>query len=178
MIAQKSRKKFLANRPPMGVVKVQRKRYPNAKDDLDFAAYHEAGHVVVAQHYGIDTFAELHRFGKATMADKAWGGSTYHSRIHSRTWFSPYRQSVVGWAGVIAECFWFGERPNAESVFEEHSLFDYADLSDTDRECILRHPNPWRTCVRAARLIEQNMDKVSLVAQELVRHKVYPFRRD
>lgn len=178
MIAQKTGKIVLANRPSVGIVKVQRKHNPNAKDDLDFAAYHEAGHVVVAQHYGIDTFAELHRFGKATMADKAWGGSTHHSRLHSRNWFTPYTESVVGWAGVIAECFWFGELPDAESVFEEHSLFDYVDLSDTDRQCVLRHPNPWRTCVRAASLIEQKRDKVMEIAQELVRHKIYPFRQD
>jgi hypothetical protein len=65
--------------------------------DKRLLAFHEAGHCVAATHFGLRPSAYISRIGEPTSETRAFIGRTLY---HQTT---PFRKSVIGWSGVIAE---------------------------------------------------------------------------
>jgi hypothetical protein len=139
---------------------------PNAQHDLRLIAFHEAGHLVVARHFGLDGHIVLQQVGKATRQDKAWIGHTgYQGRL------TPHKRSVIGWAGLLGEALVSDpELLDFESLFVCHMPFD--DMSDTDREAICAQGTApgtaWRNFEEAYRILKGHRSKVIRVVRALL----------
>ena len=80
-------------------------KLPTLKEDKATAAFHEAGHCAVAEHFGWQWRAVIERGPlKKSIENKAFAG---YARCHPRDHIGkpPFRDAVLGWAGVMAEYF-------------------------------------------------------------------------
>lgn len=119
--------------------------------DLRSAACHEAGHCVVAEHFGLKTWAILIPAGKPTRAKVAWTGKCGFSLT------TAFRTAVVGWAGVAA-----GWTDDELQQALEDDLFLLEDaLSVTDRTSVEEHPQRRRTFRCAMNIIIRRRSRLA-----------------
>lgn len=133
--------------------------------DKEMLCLHEAGHCVVAWHFGLFASFKLNEVGKPTLENHAFTG---------RAMFWPttkFREAVIGWAGVVAEAM--QGRTHAEWQEEAECLWDYyslleTDLSDTDREAIFGHPMRYRAFTTAVRILSKRFSEVQSAAARAI----------
>jgi hypothetical protein len=135
--------------------------------DKRLAAFHEAGHCVAAQHFGLACDAYILRIGEPTLENKAYVGRTSYQRT------TPFRKAVIGWAGLIVEYLAhespINDWPNAcveDFADYEDSVPD--DHSATDNEALNAHPQRWRAMKLAWRIIIEHRHEVAGIAEALL----------
>jgi hypothetical protein len=97
------------------------------------AAFHEAGHFVVAAHFKAAFACRIFRVGNATLQQKAFVGVTVSLPC------SKLREAALGWGGLVAEEFY--ERlcrseqipSEPDECFFSDTLGNVEELSGTDR---------------------------------------------
>jgi hypothetical protein len=102
------------------------------------SAMHEAGHLVVALHFGVPAHAEIWRIGDPTLDERSWTGQTQMCRYEVRSdrrgrlrsrriRVTPATKRKIGVAGIIAEAVWQDDLTSPEDL-----LCDPAAMSPTD----------------------------------------------
>lgn len=136
-------------------------------------AWHEAGHFVVASHYGLAHSCWLVDHGAATKENMALTGQTKFLALG----LAPFRAAVIAWAGVL------GEEARGRSVEgwkgELDSIWDYyevlpEDLSATDSKEIDGTPNRRRAFDTAARVLAGKFVELKTVAMRLTATGKFP----
>jgi hypothetical protein len=107
--------------------------------DRRMAAIHEAGHVTMARHVGLETFpASLERIPDASISvpyDKFWIGKTPYLTPESiGRELSDTKLAMFGVAGAVAERCW-----DAESFEDDEDFWD--DRSQTGRSVDVSREN-------------------------------------
>jgi hypothetical protein len=138
--------------------------------DLRVVCFHEAGHTVLANCYGLAAEFSVERVGKPTMTRLAWRGQT--SLRTSRA--TPYQKAVIGWAGALAEALmdkapekW----PESIDAVAPNVLEDYyaeePNLSESDRVHIEGTKQFKRAFNRACRLIVKHSAEIAELAEKM-----------
>ena len=120
--------------------------YQPAACDKRSIAFHEAGHCVVVQHFGMDWTALIVRAAEATDAGEAWEGIICHESL------PPFRDSVCGWAGPLAEKFARGGAFDALDGLIQFEL-DPLWASPSDRTAIRSHHQYYRAAKSAEAIL-------------------------
>ena len=124
---------------------------PNAQRDLRASAFHEAGHVLAARLFGLNSSCILKRVRKPTVYLNAWTGRTYMSSANE------HQTSVIGWAGPCAEEL--HDNPNPSERKCTLSCDDVNQMSHTDRAFIIAEADDWDTVLR-------NLDEAESLIRE------------
>lgn len=141
-----------------------------SRKDKQSAARHEAGHLIVARHFGVVASAELCYHGSARTVLRVWTGRVSYAGLN----LSRFRTACIGWGGPIAEDIDEIEGvPDLPDWSLNLLLFD--ELSDTDRAAIFSHPQKWRACQTAYRIIAGSRDALQRETECLLRR---PWRQD
>lgn len=139
-----------------------------AARDKTAAAMHEAAHATVAHYFGIEWESHLIFCGEATEGEKAWRGQL---RVLSVP--PGFHGSCVCWGGVVSDAWHFvdEEKRDAESLAWEARYLreDFPeDISETDERGIDFHPQQWRTCKTAARILIKRRAEWEWIAARLL----------
>jgi hypothetical protein len=136
--------------------------------ELRRATFHEAGHYIVAEHYGLEGFATVYPGPDGGTESKFYVGQ-FRYDLSDATILGPYKMSVIGWAGVVAEGLaemdlqqW---KDNLQVVIDSHCYGD--DMSPTDWGLVDGYKENWRTFNRAARIIERRHLRLREIAERL-----------
>lgn len=140
-------------------------------DDLREVAYHEAGHVIAASHFGLAAEARILRVRRRPARDyKAYVGRTAFVRT------TPFRTSIIGFAGILAHDLanktphrWKRELLERCEEFGEPVWVD--DFSDSDREAILGHPARYRATKTAASILIKRFHELVDTANKLIENQ-------
>jgi len=128
------------------------------KMDLANAAIHEAGHVVVARYYGLQTDAWLWENLNADYTkENLVGGRMWHSGT------TAFRNACIGFAGYFAECFMWGEE--LQTAFE---CFFASEQSATDFDAVCGHAQKWRAAKTTWGILQRQWNDVKEEAEELI----------
>ena len=135
------------------------------------AARHEAGHAIVADHFGEDWNADIwYSPSKKPLEVKLWAGRTRHFNPD----FSPlsrFRSCVVVMGGPLAELL-ADEAFELDCAFEEiESALECGDLSETDMAVMRGHHQPWRACNVAFGILSKCADELARLTELLRREK-------
>jgi len=150
------------------------------------AAFHEAGHWVVARHFGAAGSCWIIERGTPTKENKAFTGQT---EFKVKT--TPFREAVIGWAGDLGEAAYDEDLNRCKDLDrwreevemrEDDMIWDYCEdyearpdeLSATDIESINGHPWKRRTFKTAIEIIAKRFVLFKDVAKNLVQNGVYP----
>lgn len=129
-------------------------------------ALHEAGHVIVARHFGLDAHAVAWENPDGSDVEKFVLGRTYYQPT------TPFRECCIAYAGTIAEgiddMFSPGQ-PWAvfDDILEAEGRDDY---SSTDSAGFRAHPQNWRACKTAHRILTTRVCELIDYAREVVRN--------
>jgi hypothetical protein len=146
-----------------------RKTRMNGLEAIDFktAIYHEAGHYVVAGHFGCPGNFMVWRAENPKPDDKLWVGN---HRCYER---SPFQNSCIGWAGVLAEPLAFDDA-SADDIDAEETLIYFDDmrltLSESDKRLIEGHNQKWRACRVAERILRKRYEELQRIAHWCFAH--------
>jgi hypothetical protein len=142
------------------------------EQDRRKAAWHEAGHFIVASHYGLAHSCWLIERGVATEEHKAFTGQT---GFFSST---PFRNAAIAWAGVL------GEEAQGRDVdgwkFETQILWEYFndsfpdEMSETDLKMVNSTPYRRRAFDTAVHILAKRFPELKAVAASLIRVGVFP----
>ncbi|MHC1763104.1 MAG: hypothetical protein AB9869_02195 [Verrucomicrobiia bacterium] len=132
--------------------------------DLRTTCWHEAGHLVAAQHFDLGVHAEVIRHPRPpTIRERRYSGSTSYDRT------TPFRECVIGWAGPLAELT--AKEPESLCDLSDFYAFcDPSELSETDQAAIEGHPQQWRACCTAHRILTRNRATLEMHARLLETH--------
>nr|WP_281721452.1 hypothetical protein [Nitrosomonas nitrosa] len=141
-----------------------------AKLDLRRSSFHEAGHLVVAEHYGLKGEASVFRTYAGDLLNNHWVGRFTPLKGPQP---SECKWAVIGWAGAVAEGLsdiglstW---RAEVEEVWCDYELGD--QLSESDQTLIEKWPNRCLTFYRAVSIIERNYVRLRDAAEKLILSK-------
>jgi hypothetical protein len=133
-------------------------------------AYHEAGHFIVAKHFGLAVYSHLTDCGEPTDEKTSFTGQTVFGRT------TLFRAAVIGWAGVLGEDMtgklhddW---HENVDSIWDSHFP---DDLSNTDLAAVNGHRMKRRAFNTAVRILSKNFNQVQAVASNLIAKGVHPW---
>jgi hypothetical protein len=135
------------------------------------SSHHEAGHFIVATHFGLECFCWVEDKGFPTSNLRSFIGGCRHEKT------TPFRSAVLGWAGRI------GGSANGKNlnVWREElldvSYYCDEDFSATDLQYINRHPWKARAYKTAAGIIERRFSSFKAIAAHLIDHRCYFLRR-
>ncbi len=118
---------------------------------------HECGHAVICHHFKLRFFAK-HRLTD----ENRWTGICYHPQT------TPFRTAVIAWGGIIGEYYNETYIEGIESlavaieslavgVDDWLYVLDENHESD-DAQCILNHPQRWRSCTLAVSIFLKHFD--------------------
>ena len=138
------------------------------KEDLKEAAYHEAGHYIVAEYYKLEGIrAKIFKTIGGGIDNRFYRGQCgYH--VLSLARLTPYKRAVMSWAGIVAEGLaenWITLdewRETLEDVYYCHEGGD--DMSPSDWAGIEGYPNIYRTFNASCRIIEKRYERLLEVA--------------
>lgn len=161
--------------------------------DKEHAAYHEAGHCVIAMHFGERWEADITRVGDARLEVKAWigqmrncgrplskrevkilqsGATLERSSEDMCPTSTPHRTAILGFAGVIAAqlapSVEVRDRYEIEEFWESCMYSDEID-SATDLEAINGTKQQWRAFKEAWGLVHRYKEHVVRIANQLIR---------
>jgi hypothetical protein len=139
-----------------------------ANEDRRIAAFHEAGHFVVAKHFKArDVDSTIWEAEEAvTLTDHKFRG---HTKILAMPGAVTFRLAVVAWAGCLAETL--ADRP-FEQWQPDDLLWCFEDqddlgLSDTDKREIDAYQMRWRSFKTAAGILIKRRSELQKVARDL-----------
>ena len=131
------------------------------------AAWHEAGHVVAAHHFGLPVRAEIFRLTDPKENEKTWSGRAIPYEIET---LRKCDRSVIGIAGSIAEKM-LRERIVPELFLEDWQLGDVIP-SPTDLKLIRpRWKERKRDVLRAVSVLQDRKYLFQEVLKSLERHE-------
>ena len=123
--------------------------------DKSRAAMHESAHATIAHYFGVAWEANFIYCGVATADDNAWRGQLHFTAVPPMP--PAFHVSCVCWGGVLSRAWDDSEgTPDAESLaWNARYLRDDMpdDVSATDERGICYHPQQWRACKTAARIL-------------------------
>jgi hypothetical protein len=130
------------------------------------SAYHEAGHAVVCEHFGILWEASIRHVGKPT-----WEAKAYRGQVRFLSDTTPFRRSVIAYAGVMAEYIEFDEDENGSDLDDCYDYFDLelGNYSDTDRAFITSHPAQNRSMKTAWGILQKRKELLDRIASKLLK---------
>lgn len=134
--------------------------------DCKRASLHEASHAIVAFHFGVPSSVSI---WAATEVFNLYSEKSVHGQTGFLGYLTPYRQSVVGWAGEVSGVFDESEAGDAAwETFEDYISGDLSEtMSATDLYCIRSTPFLWRACKNAADILQKRWEEVQAVASNL-----------
>ncbi len=162
----------------IGVVKIDNLKTP----DLKMSAFHEAGHVIVACHFGVKrNFIRAFLYATENPGER---DSCFRGKMglpqNVQNCLTAYQLSVIGWAGVIAERF---PAEGIEGVKDSlDPVFDGGDLaltvSESDRVLIQSYGKGarvplWKTYNRTFATLAANYGELERVANELMDRAIH-----
>ena len=135
----------------------------NDEDVLQFDLWntstHEAGHVVVARHFGLEAWGKIWRNeGSDPLAERSFLGRTSHPIT------TPFRWACIGFAGSFAEAL---HRREDEDPLSLHEEFHCNEQSASDMEAVKAHHQEWRAAKTAHSILLRRLNEVRSVAQSL-----------
>jgi len=140
-------------------------------DDKRQTAFHEAGHFIIAEHFGVGVRCHLVDRGTPTDWETSFTGQTTYRRS------TAFRHAVIGWAGVLGQEMhakehdeWFNEVDFIWEYFEVGP----EDMSETDLQAVNGHPMKRRAFDTAVRILSRNFQQVQIVAANLIKKGVHP----
>jgi hypothetical protein len=136
------------------------------KLDKRNVAFHEAGHAIVAEHFGGSWAAHITRKGKPTLSNKSWTGQTHHL-----TTPTPFRRAVIGWAGMVAEEFFAQDAMQDFTLDDLRGQFEFESesASQSDRTHIDGTKFKFRALKTALRIILSKKSRLAEIAEVLMR---------
>lgn len=139
-----------------------------AKLDLRRSSFHEAGHLVVAEHYGLKGEATVVRTNDGDLLNNHWIG---RYKCLQGPQPSGYKWAVIGWAGAVAEGLAVTTRSSWKADVEEvWGAYELGDqFSESDRSLIEKWPNTNQSFRRAKSIIEKKYARLTEVANALIR---------
>ena len=145
-----------------------------AKSDLREAAFHEAGHFIVARHYRVSGDAMVFSTGKGSLSAKFYRGQ--YRILRKPDNLSPYKRAVIAWAGPVAERLADEDLDTWNEGLQElyYNLEMMVEESASDQRLIDGWPDTWRTFHRAATIIERCHDELNQIARMLMLNGQFP----
>lgn len=142
--------------------------------EVEYAAIHEAGHLVVAVHLGLDGYLELRNevdeFGHDHNDFTLVGGKTH---IYSQA--TPYLMSACGWGGVLADIA-LDQNPADYRTLANEAISQYLAaprfMSPTDWGLIFGHRHCWRTCYIAAEIVFNCIDAIMGIRDQALKSMI------
>ena len=138
-------------------------------------AWHEAGHAIVAHHFGLDWNAYLRKNEDFSnpIEECYWAGQTrFHAAAPRYGRTPPFRTCAISMAGAIAEMHAPGEvdlgGPIDEVIADLWFLGVENGFSDTDLEGIACHRQKNRAFRVAVQVLGQHLDQLEALAHHLV----------
>lgn len=142
--------------------------------EINRVAIHEAGHAVVANHFGIASVPEIF------LDERTFPGTALiqAGQCELEPNHSPYEGCCIAWAGLLAECV-LGEkippfappfRPTSRDLESWHSMMfcRMKDFSPGDRALIIRgYKQSLKACRNAYRIIRKNTAALKRLAKHL-----------
>lgn len=128
--------------------------------DVEKAAIHEAGHFILAKHFGLEVRLRLWRteFIEPDVYKIVRGQC-------AREFTTAFQTCCIGWAGHVSEMLMMSEENiSAEDVFETAlDYFDENEASATDLTHINGHPQKLRALRLAAKVMATRRGKVQQI---------------
>jgi hypothetical protein len=140
--------------------------------DVERAAIHEAGHLIVATRLGMhgsfqltNEFEEYRsKCGSHPVVD---GKVTIHSMPYG------YDLSTIAWGGIIAESLYNRSAEAGVLLGDVGALERLVALaSKSDRDDIFCQPQPWRAGMKAAKLIAANMREIHAIKRTALKEMI------
>lgn len=125
------------------------------------AAYHEAGHFVVAHYFNLSPWCYIVERGEAPFEECAFTGQCWRSRT------TPFRAAVIGWAGMLAEEMYGQTADGWKEAIMGWEFFE-EEMSASDLRVINGHPMRWRAFKTSVGILYRNSATVHAVAARLM----------
>lgn len=132
--------------------------------DLEFTCRHEAGHMVVAEHFGLRAWARVSYEGEPTFEKRVCIGLTCFQRA------TAFRRAVIAWGGLV------GEKPGNEMSISHGNWEEYLDdnHSETDLVGIRGHFQPYRALRLAQSILIKRSTRFTQIVEQLKINGVAP----
>jgi len=137
------------------------------------AAWHEAGHFVVAQKYQLNAVCSIYPMVDTSSGNRFFSGQT------STDCSTPHHKAVIGWGGLIAEELRDRQQRHQEIPSEpdpivyETILFMAHSISATDQQAIGK--KSWRAFSTAWKIVLNNQAWIDQIARKLARNPTQPY---
>ena len=132
--------------------------------DLTNTAVHEAGHFLVAKHFGLSATIRLWRVeGNPEQQRLIWGQCAFDKT-------TPFRKSCIGWGGHVSDILrGIKDDITVQDLADEalHS-WDEDDASESDSESINSHPQRRRAVKLAATVLLANRNEVQNILNSAI----------
>lgn len=142
--------------------------------DVKRAAIHEAGHFVVAEHYGLQCRIELTNEMREYL-DKYEEYSVVKGQMIYPVTNKHFVLSACGWGGLLAEVAVDQNVRDAEAL-EDDARMQYfmglRNMSHSDESSVFKHPQCWRACRNAARIIVDQRARIDEITRLALRHMI------
>lgn len=133
------------------------------KRDLQNSAWHEAGHIIVARHFKLESDGYLYRSG--AKGKEAIYMNTVFGRVrYTKT--TKFRQAVIGWAGTLATAL--NEEGEDFDLWEFFDMCSPEELSATDYSAIDGWSDRWQSYTKAHSILTGSYASVEREAKNLI----------
>lgn len=127
------------------------------------SAFHEAGHCIAAQHFGLRWTARVVRVPHPATDEKTYVGQTHYQHT------TKSRRAIIAWSGLIAE--YLADKPVADWITEEMEVFEDVtfpnEYSATDCEGIDGDGQRRRSLKTAWHIVTTRSYEVARIADEM-----------
>lgn len=130
------------------------------------AAIHEAGHIVIAHHYGVEAWGEITKSVAPGPHETTWSGC---ARIHQEAYLPAEGWFDVSVAGALAE-FRFTDPGDYDWVFDDPDAVLMSiifAISPTDRQLSGLRRWPRRTDTPSYWMVHQRLEKTASLVRRL-----------
>jgi hypothetical protein len=142
--------------------------HDQAERDKKQVAQHEAGHILIAIHFGLPCWGYLVRAGEATVEDRAYIGRTHILQT------TDFRSAVIAFGGPIVDYLYCLEEegddwhdPTLLDGFADQFYWDENAASLSDRAMVERTRFKYRAMKTAWRIVTKNREKLEGIAKSI-----------